>query len=66
MTLIEKLLVHKIEIKKIETSRGKGKTIIPLNLYYKNGRVKIKFAIAKGRKLWDKKIIKKSKTLTEK
>ena len=60
----KKLLVHKIEIKKIrEQIEEKGKTIIPLNLYYKNGRVKIKFAIAKGRKLWDKRNYKKEQDI---
>ena len=58
----KKLLIHKVEIKKIkEQVDEKGKTIIPLNLYYKNGRVKIQFAIAKGRKLWDKRNYKKDK-----
>ena len=46
-----------LEIK--EEVEEKGKTIIPLNLYYKNGKVKIQFAIAKGRKLWDKRNYKK-------
>ena len=56
----KKLLMHKFEIKKIkEEVDEKGKTIIPLNLYYKKGRVKIQFAIAKGRKLWDKRNYKK-------
>jgi len=56
----KKLLVHKYEIKKIrEAVEEKGKTIIPLSLYYKNGKVKIQFAIAKGRKLWDKRNYKK-------
>ena len=56
----KKLLVHKHEIKIIkEAVEEKGKTIIPLNLYYKNGKVKIQFGIAKGRKLWDKRNHKK-------
>ena len=56
----KKLLLHKNEIQNIkEEVEEKGKTIIPLNLYYKNGKVKIQFAIAKGRKLWDKRNYKK-------
>ena len=56
--------MSQIEIKKIrEQIEEKGKTIIPLNLYYKNGRVKIKFAIAKGRKLWDKRNYKKEQDI---
>ena len=56
----KKLLLHKNEIQNIkEEVEEKGKTIIPLNLYYKNGKVKIQFAIARGRKLWDKRNYKK-------
>ena len=60
----KKLLVHKSEIKKIKVEiEEKGKTIIPLRLYYKKGKVKIEFAIAKGRKLWDKRNYKKEKDI---
>jgi len=60
----KKLLIHKYEIKKIkEEVDEKGKTIIPLNLYYKNGKVKIQFAVAKGRKLWDKRNYKKEQDI---
>ena len=60
----KKLLLHKYEIKIIkEEVDEKGKTIIPLNLYYKNGIVKIQFAIAKGRKLWDKRNYKKDQDI---
>ena len=56
----KKLLLHKREILGIkEEVEEKGKTIIPLNLYYKNGKIKIRFGIAKGRKLWDKRNYKK-------
>jgi len=60
----KKLLLHKYEIEKIkEEVDQKGKTIIPLNLYYKDGRVKIQFAIARGRKLWDKRNYKKDQDI---
>jgi len=60
----KKLLIHKYEIKKIrEEVDEKGKTIIPLNLFYKKGRVKIQFAVAKGRKLWDKRNYKKDQDI---
>ena len=60
----KKLLLHKYEIEKIkEEVDQKGKTIIPLNLYYKDGRIKIQFAIAKGRKLWDKRNYKKDQDI---
>lgn len=50
-----KLLLHKKEIKKLkEKINVEGKTIVPLKLYMKNGKVKILIAIAKGKKLYDK------------
>jgi len=60
----KKILLHKYEIKKIkEQVEERGKTIIPLNLYYKNGKVKIQFAIATGRKLRDKRNYKKEQDI---
>jgi SsrA-binding protein len=50
-----KLLMHKIEISKIKTKFDtKGITIIPLKLYFKNGKAKLEIALAKGKKKWDK------------
>jgi SsrA-binding protein len=50
-----KLLMHKREIAKLkEAVQEKGLTLIPLAFYLKNGRVKIKIAIAKGKKNIDK------------
>lgn len=50
-----KLLVHKKEIVKIDSAiREKGLTCIPLKLYLKNGKAKVKIALAKGKKLHDK------------
>lgn len=50
-----KLLLHKREIAQIETSISrKGLTVIPLSLYLKNGRVKVRLGIAKGKKSHDK------------
>ena len=50
-----KLLMHKREIAKLKVaSQEKGLTIIPLAFYLKNGRVKVKIAIAKGKKSFDK------------
>lgn len=50
-----KLLLHRDEITKIlrKTSES-GHTIVPLRLYFKNGRVKVEIAVAKGKKLYDK------------
>jgi len=50
-----KLLLHSKEIHKLwNTVRQKGVTIIPLSVYIKDGRAKVEIAVAKGKKLYDK------------
>ncbi len=50
-----KLLLHKNEILKLhQSSSREGATLVPLRLYFKNGRVKVALAIAKGKKIYDK------------
>jgi SsrA-binding protein len=50
-----KLLLHSSEISKLwNTVRQKGVTVIPLSVYLKNGKAKVEIAIAKGKKLYDK------------
>jgi len=50
-----KLLLHKREIDRLlGISREKGYSLIPLKLYFKNGRVKVELSIAKGKKMHDK------------
>ena len=50
-----KLLLHREEIDKLQgKTREKGLTLIPTKIYLKNGRVKVEFALAKGKKLHDK------------
>ena len=50
-----KLLMHRNELIKIKKSiEEKGKTLIPLSLYFKNNRVKVEFGLAKGKKMFDK------------
>lgn len=50
-----RLLLHKKEIRKLWNEiRQKGVTIVPLRVYLKNGRAKVEIAIAKGKKLYDK------------
>jgi len=50
-----KLLLHKKEIEKLQGAlQGKGFTLIPVRLYFKNGRVKCELALAKGKQEWDK------------
>ena len=50
-----KLLLNKSEIRKlIGKTKEKGLTLIPLRLYFKNGKVKVELALAKGKKVYDK------------
>ncbi|MFF4211161.1 SsrA-binding protein SmpB [Streptomyces sp. NPDC001796] len=50
-----KLLLHRDEIDKLESkSQETGHTIVPLSLYFKDGRAKIEIALAKGKKEYDK------------
>ena len=50
-----KLLLNRAEINKIEREiAAKGMTIVPLSLYFNDGRAKIEIALAKGKKAWDK------------
>ena len=50
-----KLLLNRVEIDKIERKVSeKGYTIVPLALYFKDGRAKVEIALAKGKKSWDK------------
>ena len=54
-----KLLIHKKELNKIKIAvNEKGNTLIPLSIYFKNGLAKLSFALAKGKKNWDKRIDK--------
>ena len=50
-----RLLLHKKEILKLAGQvQQKGYTLVPLQVYFKNGRVKIEIGLAKGKKLYDK------------
>ena len=50
-----KLLLHSSEIRRLWNEvRQKGVTIIPLSVYLKEGRAKVEIAVAKGKKLYDK------------
>lgn len=50
-----RLLLHKKEIRELSlTVKQKGVTIIPLKMYLKEGRAKVEIAVAKGKKLYDK------------
>ncbi|MBG0813265.1 SsrA-binding protein SmpB [Planomonospora sp. ID82291] len=57
-----KLLLHRKEIDKLvaKTKEG-GLTLVPLSLYFKDGRAKVELGLARGKKDWDKR-----QTLAEK
>lgn len=50
-----KLLLNRSELRKLEGRVAeKGLTLVPLSLYFKNGRAKCELALARGKKLYDK------------
>ena len=52
---VKKLLLHKSEINKIlGQSKMKGYTVVPLKVYFKGSLVKVEIALARGKKLYDK------------
>lgn len=52
---VKKLLLHKQEINKlIGKIKEKGYTLVPLQVYFSNGRAKVEIGLAKGKKLYDK------------
>ena len=59
-----KLLLNRSEIRKlIGRTTEKGLTLVPLRLYLKDGRLKCELALAKGRKLHDKREVSRMKTI---
>ena len=52
---IRKLLLHEVEIRKIGAKIAqKGYTLVPLQVYFKGSLVKVEIALARGKKLYDK------------
>jgi len=50
-----KLLLHEREIRRLQAAvQEKGLTIVPLRVYLKNNRAKVEIALARGKKLYDK------------
>ncbi|MGI8717845.1 MAG: SsrA-binding protein SmpB [Lapillicoccus sp.] len=50
-----KLLLHREELRKIAVkTRESGRTIVPLSMYFKDGRAKVEIALATGKKEYDK------------
>ena len=60
---VRKLLLHAREIKKLYgKSREKGMALVPLRMYFKNGRIKLEIGVGKGKRLYDKRETMKEKT----
>ena len=58
-----KLLVHRSELNKLfGKTQQRGLTLIPTRLYFRNGRVKVEMALAKGKQTWDKRETERRKT----
>ena len=58
-----RLLLHKKQIRHLEAQvKQQGIALVPLRLYLKNGRVKLEFAIARGKKFYDKRETKAKQT----
>jgi SsrA-binding protein len=59
-----KLLLHRREIRRlIGKVQEKGLTLIPLRLYFSDGKAKVELGLAKGKKLFDKRETLKRKTM---
>ncbi len=59
-----KLLLHKRQIRKLTGKvKERGYTLIPLKVYFSNGRAKVEIALAKGKKIYDKRESLKRKTM---
>jgi SsrA-binding protein len=52
---VRKLLLHKQEIRRLYgKSRERGLTLVPLRMYFKNGKIKVEIGIGRGKKFHDK------------
>lgn len=60
---VRKLLLHKTEINKLAAKIAeKGYTLVPLQVYFKGSLVKVEIGLARGKKLYDKRVILPRKT----
>jgi SsrA-binding protein len=57
-----KLLLHRREIDKLQGQTREGLTLIPTRIYLKNGRIKCELALARGKKLHDKREAERTRT----
>ena len=52
---VRKMLLHRQEIDRLESKvNERGQTLIPLSIYFKDGRAKVELALARGKKTYDK------------
>lgn len=59
-----KLLLHRREIGRLdEGSARQGMTLVPTRVYLKNGRIKIEVAVARGKKMYDKRETEMRRTI---
>ena len=50
-----KLLMHRREINRLDYKvQAKGRTIVPLKMYFSNNRIKVEIALAQGKRMYDK------------
>lgn len=55
--------MHKDELRKlVGKTRQRGFTLIPTRMYFRNGKVKVELALAKGKQLWDKRETERRRT----
>ena len=55
---VKKLLLHKSEINKLTGKiKEKGFTIVPLQVYFKDGKAKMEIGLCRGKKLYDKRAV---------
>jgi SsrA-binding protein len=60
---VRKLLMHKREIKRLQgKTQEKGLTLVPLKIYFKDGKAKVELALARGKRIYDKRESLKRKT----
>ena len=60
---VRKLLVHKREIKRLQgKTQEKGLTLVPLKIYFKDGKAKVELGLARGKRTYDKRETLKRKT----
>ena len=58
-----KLLVHREELRRLlGKTQQKGLTLVPTRMYFKNGKIKVELALAKGKQLWDKRETERRRT----